>query len=151
MALPNRYIQYLKLPTIPQDIIGTVIKDADVHFKKAKFIHGSYCWSDFENEAVNKWCQENICSEMYFGFQIFKGNAELHKDIGSHTKIVYLIQTGGSNVRTEFFKDDGTTLLDSYCIETNQWHILKADTFHHVMGVEPGQVRLSITGRIFAY
>ena len=56
---------------------------------------------------------------------------------------------GGPNVITEFYNDDLTTKLASYSIPANKWHIFKADTYHSVSNIDPDQIRLGITARIF--
>ena len=116
--------------------------------KKGAFIldeKGSYTF----NKEVNAWCQENICADMYFAFQIMNGNLGIHKDFGTKTKLIYLLELGGENVITNFYEDDKITVTHSYVIESHRWHILKADSYHSVINVEPGKYRFSITGRVF--
>lgn len=144
----RRYIQYLNLPTIPQEIVDTIIQNPEVHRKATNQVkHGDfYIWSDYNNQSLNAWCQENICAEMYFAFQMMNKDVPIHKDNITKTKLSYLVDTGGNNVITSFY-DDNHILLDSYCIEPNRWHILKADTCHAVDNIS--NVRFSITSRIF--
>jgi hypothetical protein len=144
-----RYIQYLNLPQIPKEIFDTIPTDFSLYESKYKAKIDTYMWTDSHNQQLNEWCQTNICPDMYFAFQIITGDMGMHKDIGTRVKINYLVQTGGDNVLTEFFDDDQTTQLASYTIDAHRWHILKADTYHGVTNVAPGQVRFSITGRIF--
>jgi hypothetical protein len=144
----SRYIQYLNLPPIPQEILDTVPRDFALYQGQTHGKSNTYLWSDSHNEHLNQWCQANICPDMYFGFQIITGNILAHKDVVTLTKISYLIESGGDNVNTEFF-DDQHNLVASYKIESGRWHVLKADTYHSVSNIEPGQVRFSVTGRIF--
>jgi hypothetical protein len=142
------YYRYINLPKIPDDILKLVNFNFDEYEEKAAY-NGIYVWSDSFNRDINQWCRENICDTMYWGFQIIKGDLALHKDIGTKTKFIYLLQSGGDQVTTEFYEDDKTTLVESVVFETHRWHILKADSFHRVINVEPGKTRFSITGRIF--
>jgi hypothetical protein len=149
--MSSRFIQYLNLPRVPDDILRQVPRDPA---KYDQWINGvknleTYKWSDQYNREVNAWCQENICAEMYFGFQMIFGCNEIHKDVGTLTKINYVIDTGGQSVMTNFFADDQQTVLASYEIEPHRWHIFKADAYHQVTGLDPALVRFSITGRIF--
>jgi hypothetical protein len=144
---PYQYYRYVNLPQIPQSVIDQVNFNFDEYGEEKD--KGIYTWSDSFNASVNEWCQKNICAEMYWGFQIIRGDLGLHKDNVTLTKFCYLLDTGGNNVVTEFFEDDRTTLVDSVVLKPHQWHILKVDSFHSVRGVDPGRTRFSITGRIF--
>ena len=141
-------ICYLELPKIPYDILQIIPTELNKYHCKINY--GTYNWSDSFNQELNAWGQQYICKDMYFAFQLMTGDVPIHKDIGTQIKLIYLIETGGPNVLTKFWKDDQCTLLDSYKIKTHAWHILKADVFHSVDGVQPGQLRWSITGRVFS-
>ena len=140
-----RYIQYINLPVIPQDIVNNLPRSLSSYELQN---NGNYNWTDSYNTQLNEWCQKNICSEMYFAFQFITGDIPIHKDIETQTKFVYIIETGGLNVITKFWDDD-YKLLDEYCIEKNRWHILKADTYHSVEDIVPDSLRWSVTARIF--
>ena len=167
-----RNLQYINLPKIPSDIIEVAIKniptcissaqakkyatvqerDSDHEDGKKKFLQVSnskYIWTDFENDALDSWCKQNICKDMYFAFQIMTGDVPIHKDIGTSVKFCYLIQPGGDNVITTFYDEDKTTPLDSYCIELEKWHILKVYANHGVSNFVSDGIRFSVTGRIF--
>ena len=144
-----RYIQYLELPTIPKDIVDYLTLDLD-KYKQAKTTGNPYQWTDNGNQELDAWGKKHICPDMYFAFQIMWGHLPMHYDIGTKTKLTYVLETGGDDVVTTFFDADGTTVLDSYCIEPHRWHIFKADTQHSVQNIQPGQFRLSVTARIFS-
>lgn len=142
-------IRYFKLPAIPSDIIDQLPKDFDQYKLEGQYADGAYSWSHDHNDEINQWCRQHICENMYWGFQIMRGDVPMHKDFGTETKLVYLIQPGGSEVKTNFYADDRQTVTHSYIIPVNHWHVLRASAYHSVDGVEPGQVRFSLTGRIF--
>ena len=141
----SRYIQYVNLPSIPEDIIQNLPTKLDVYKKETI---ENYHWTDSFNEKLNAWAQENICKDIYYAFQMMTGDIPRHKDIDTKTKFVYIIDTGGSNVVTRFWDNDHM-LLDEYIIEPFRWHILKADTYHSVEGIETDRYRWSVTARIF--
>ena len=150
-----RYIQYFNLPQIPKDLIDSVVPQTLIDSfnsgnRKYERQVNTYVWSDESNEKINSWGQENICSDMYYAFQLMTGSLPIHKDNGTKIKLNYLIDTGGDNVVTTFYDDDQTTELASYNIPVNKWHLFKADTYHSVSNITPGQIRFSITGRIFS-
>lgn len=151
----TRYIQYLNLPAVPEAILAKIPTDANSYtdFSRIVIPNGRnkdrYRWTDIDNQDLDQWCKLNICADMYYAFQFMIGDSRLHKDIGTLTKINYVIDTGGQDVLTEFFADDETTQLASYKIQAHRWHIFKSDTYHRVVNVEPGQTRFAITARIF--
>lgn len=139
------YIQYLKLPPIPESILKNLPQDLTRYENKAEY--GNYRWTDSFNKEVDEWCKENICADMYWGFQIMTGDVPKHMDVGTKTKLSFLVDPGGKNIRTCFWDEHEILLLNEYIIPPRQWHILKADTKHSVEGVTG--TRFSVTGRIF--
>ena len=144
-----RYIQYLNLPKIPNDIITQAISNIPACIEKYSKPNSNYIWTDFDNKNLDAWCKKNICADIYFAFQIMTGDLKIHKDIGTQIKFCYIIEPGGDNVLTTFYGEDSLTPLDSYLIEAEKWHILKVDTYHGVTNMEPNKIRFSVTGRIF--
>ena len=149
--LKKRYIQYLNLPRIPDSIIRDIPLDPKMYatWSNGKKNLNNYKWSDLYSQELNNWCKEYVCADMHFGFQMLFGHNEIHKDVGTLTKINYVITSGGADVTTAFY-DDQSILLDSYSIEPHRWHIFKADTYHQVQNLEPEQVRFGVSGRIFS-
>ena len=145
---PARYIRYFNLPLIPGRILSQINFDLDQYEKRVS-AHGVYTWSDSFNQELDAWCKENICADMYYAFQIIRGDLPLHRDKGTKTKLIYLLQNGGDQVRTEFLDDDESTVLQSEIVPTHRWHVMKVDTLHRVIGVDPKKIRFSIVSRIF--
>jgi hypothetical protein len=143
-----RYIQYLNLPKIPQEIIDTVIKDAGIHRQHHNAsVYGSYTWSDYHTVELNSWCKANIGDDMYYGIQLMTADIDRHTDRGTKIKLNYLIDTGGDDVITNFYDQDQETLIESYQIEPLRWHIFKAESPHEIVNIT--RTRISITSKIF--
>ena len=140
-------IQYVNLPAIPHSIVSHLPTSLDAYERKVDY--DVYVWTDSFNQEINAWCKQNICEEMYWGFQIIQGDLPCHKDIGTKIKFVYVLETGGDHVVTNFYQEDQKTITHSFVIKPGRWHILEADRYHDVQGVEVGQYRMSVTGRIF--
>jgi hypothetical protein len=131
-------------------VIQGINPNFDSYEKKDAGRHGNiYTWSDSFNQEVNDWCQRNICDEMWWGFQIIRGDLVPHIDNVTKSKLTYLVSLGGEKVVTDWYKDDKTTVVDSVIFESHRWHMIKVDEYHGVKNVQPGLIRLSITGRIF--
>lgn len=144
------FIHYLNLPPIPEDIINNLNRNWNQYKRKADYGNGTYIWSDSFNEEMNTWCQKNISSSMHFGFQIISGNLPKHKDVGTVSKLIYLVESGGPNATTNFYDDkDPTVKIGSVIIEPKKWHALKVDVIHDVTNVDLAKTRFSITGRLF--
>jgi hypothetical protein len=143
----SRYIQFVNFPAIPDSLTADLCRDFGRYTAKAEY--GDYVWSDSFNQDINTWCKKHVCQDMYWGFQIMKGDIPKHKDIGTLIKLSYVLDTGGDEVHTKFWSDDGVTLLTDYVIPLGRWHIFKADVVHSIEDIIPGSVRFSVTGRIF--
>jgi hypothetical protein len=150
-----RYIQYVNFPQIPNELLNSIVPQTllsafnQSENKKSPSSYETYAWTDEANEQLNAWCQENICPDMYYAFQLITGKLPIHKDKTTKTKLNYLISTGGDDVLTTFYKDDQTTKLASYNISAHKWHIFKADTYHSVSELLSNQIRFAVTARIF--
>lgn len=146
---PYRYFRYLNLPPIPENLLDQLPRDFDSYQRKDPGKWGDgYKWTDSHNQDINAWCQANICDSMYWGFQIIKSDLAPHIDNGTKYKLVYLIDTGGPDILTEWF-DQELNQVDSVILEAKRWHMLKVDSLHSVRGLLPGAVRHSVTGRLF--
>jgi hypothetical protein len=145
--LPAQHIQYLNLPPIPQEFIDKLTLNFD-QYQKNTNDPNNWWWSDSFNQEINKWCQKNICSSMYFAFQYAVGGLPVHKDT-SKIKLNYVLNTGGSDVITSFYDEDKTTVLNSYRIDPQRWHLIKVDVFHGVKNISADSYRFSVTGQVF--
>lgn len=145
-------IQYINLPQVPKSIIDGIPRDLSKYQLPENFVSRTpFVWSTSFNEEFNSWCKKNVSAEMFFALQAMPCDQPKHKDRGSLTKLNYVFEIGGQNVLTKFWSDDSDTaeLLEEHCILPNRWHIFKADTFHSVENIMPGQQRMAITARIF--
>jgi hypothetical protein len=148
---PCKYYRYVNLPRLPDNILEHINFNFDQYSTGKASVNArtdKYSWTDSFNKEINEWCQKNICDEIYFAFQIIRGDLPAHKDLGTKTKFCYLLSLGGDNVITSFY-DDQKNILESVKFELHRWHILKVDSYHGVQGMEPGKTRFSITGQIF--
>lgn len=135
------------LPQIPADIVEQVYQSANELVNLVNYHENNYKWVA-ANDAVQQWCRENISPDMYWGVQIIDGNLLAHKDIGTKIKFNYIIDAAGTNSVTHFY-DDEMKLVETVHFKEHVWYILDVTMFHEVTGLEPGQIRLSLTGRIF--
>jgi hypothetical protein len=136
----------LQLPKIPESIVQEIYNSARTKKNLVEKID-SYKWVA-ASDAIQQWCKENICTDMYWGVQIISNNLPVHKDIVTEIKLNYIIDSAGANVITKFYDDD-MNLIQTVEFEENEWYILDVSKYHEVVGVNQDQSRISVTGRIF--
>ena len=82
----------------------------------------------------------------YITVQLITRNSRIHPDRGRHTVAIYLIETGGQSVATNFYSaPPEQKLIASYVAEPFRWFQLDAQVWHGVAGIEPTTPRISIT------
>lgn len=145
MSYPTSYCQFLNLPKPPLDLINFNLGEYQPKIVGDK----GYVWTDDQNSKINSWAQQNICSTVYFAFQMFRADSKLHKDAGGKAKLLYLLDDGGFNVLTSWYDEDLTTCLQTVKIPKHTWALLKTDVHHQVVGIEPGRTRWAICSQIF--
>lgn len=148
---PERFIHLLNFPKIPDEILAKVNRNLNDYQYKAESPDGIWKWTDDQNKEINEWCQANICSTCYYAFLMIFDDLPMHKDPETEIKFNYLIDTGGDDVYTEFFDEDQKELLQSEKIPANSWYLIKANKWHHVVGVQPGRPRFLITARVYSW
>jgi hypothetical protein len=147
--MADKQIRYLNLPKIPDHLLEE-LRQLSNNQRPEDRLFLTYRWTSANKTKIEEWCNKNISENLIWGLQIITGDLALHIDSPTKVKISYIIDTGGDNVITEFYKDlRSNTLLDAMKIDNQRWHILNVGVPHRVIGIEPGKVRISLTGRIF--
>lgn len=145
--------RYLNLPQIPNELIDNLSRNFDTYeiSWSPRPEKGNYFKSKTGIDKISEWCKNNVCESAHWDFQIIKGDMPIHTDAATVSKLMYLIDTGGDNVVSEFYDLEKSKLLESVVYEKNKWVLLRVDTPHRVKNITPGLVRFSITGRMFPY
>ena len=143
-------IRYLNLPQIPQFLLDQYKEETDLRPDMIGPYHSEPL------TYIHDWCKENI-ADVWYTVQIMNNYVPVHSDWLRETeegsfekttcKLVYLVDTGGDDVKTLFY-DDNFRLIKSYKIEPLRWHIFQCETKHAVIGVTPERKRWSITGQL---
>jgi hypothetical protein len=135
------------LPQVPDNIVEQIRQSARELVNVVEHNDKNYIWAA-ANQQVQQWCRQNISPDMYWGVQIIDGHLAAHKDQGTQAKFNYIIDAAGQDVVTNFYDDD-MKLVETVHFLEHTWYILDVTMLHEVVGVKHGQVRLSLTGRIF--
>lgn len=145
---PVRCIKYINLPNIPPQVIDT-IKFTKNDLEVAKSDIG-YKSSYASTEILNEWAREHISEEIFLNYQLITNSVAIHRDKSTKSKLLYIIEPGGTDVLTSFYTDQaGTDLLFKTIIQPFKWCIFEADVWHRVSNMAPGKLRFAITGQIF--
>jgi len=144
------YCRYINLPRISEEVLSKINPDPDQYSSRSSSTP-NYVWTDDFNFEVNQWCQANICDSIYWAFQMIRPpEMQIHKDRTTTHKFVYVLDTGGDHVETRYYDEhDPTKVVETLIIPPHQWCILRVDCYHSVHNIEPGRVRMAVTGRIF--
>ena len=150
MKYKLEHIRYLNLPAIPQLLIDNFVARSRLFPDMTQPYYHAVEY-DLLGE-INQWGQEFICNSSYISANIIKGDLATHRDrISSHlsnrplqpaSKLCYMVSAGGSNVKTTFYEDDCSTVINEYIIQPNKWFLFDSYTNHAVHGIEPDNVRL---------
>ena len=140
------YIGYLDYPAIPNSVllsVSNVISKPETDRPD----QNSYFKPKYSNADLRTWCKQNILSDfLRVNYFVIPKDLPQHKDRNNRMiAFNYILDPGGSNVVTNIYDDDQTTLLDSVCIEPFRWHYIVTGKFHSVVGIEHTRVSVSIT------
>ena len=146
----NDYLVYLNLPQIPIELIEPI----DVIINKPPK-PGSNVPADFvpfqtrlvSNELF-EWVQDMFRLKCYTQYQVIRKGIPIHKDIDRNVAFNYLLQTGGQKVLTTIH-DENKKLIAYEQVKPMNWHRLKTDVYHSVIGLT--DVRVSISVEIKEY
>jgi len=145
---PVQCIKYINLPNIPPQVIDTIkftkndlaIARSDIGYKS----------SDASTKILNEWAREYISKEIFLNYQLITNSVAIHKDESTKSKLLYVIEPGGTDVLTSFYTDQaGTDLLFKTIIQPFRWCIFETDVWHRVSNIDSDKLRFAITGQIF--
>jgi hypothetical protein len=148
------YINYLNLPSIPDDILESIedINNRPLPIMRDRPRAVPFLENNMYNlKDVNRKTWDYLQSIFPFSFfcryQYIHHQMPIHVDIKDRRfAINYLLDTGGPNVTTSIY-DNGTdlNLIESVCIEPFRWHSIKTDEWHGVSNLTPESKRLAIS------
>jgi hypothetical protein len=87
------------------------------------------------NQELTDWVIDNFPMEIELVEYVVSDHAIfMHTDLGRNCAYNYVIDTGGTNVVTEFYAADQTQLVDSIEYQANKWYALNVGIPHRVTG-----------------
>lgn len=149
------YIEYPNFPKVPEELLDSIESILDPNRPTPPLPTGTTIrlkplpeGSDYRRRVTNdnlvEWLDKNlpIVRQGPVQYQIMSTNMGMHKDT-SRFAYLYLLSSGGSNVKTSFYNDD-RELLESHVIPEHTWVKLSTHTYHGVTDVESDKHRIAI-------
>jgi hypothetical protein len=145
-----------------------VEKDIGIPTRKAVEFYGNeICFFNVmpAPPSVNKWIEDNIpVKGVYASIQEFTNGKFWipHRDLLRDVAYNYVLETGGDNVKTCFYKPkpeyehlnvsartcipyDRIDLIESTVFEKDQWHKIDVSKIHSVENIDPTKRRFSLS------
>ena len=179
----------LTWPRIPQDILDAVlarrsqrivmIKDTG-YDQDHKRPASSYCFDLVGNTALESWARQQVQAPithiewLWFGLQTQEAGAQatsthiVHVDDQRSWSLFYLLESGGTSVRTTWYWEqnrelrrpkwlggrqvddapivnyDNLTEIDHAELKEHTWYLLRSDVLHDVQGITNQRRSLSV-------
>lgn len=138
------YINYL--PIVPEEIITEIILST----KKPNLWggHRADVYQLFEcTRKIYDFIHTHLDNNYRANIQVIKNTLPIHVDIGRSSVFNYIIDTGGEDIYTIFYRKDNEnyTVIESHNIEPFKWHKLNVTTPHSVSTISPANKRISLS------
>jgi hypothetical protein len=137
------YHKLLNKPTVPEHLILPLDKILQI-----ENIFGgetsNYTLHECQSE-LKEYLKIIFPEYTKFRYQTLKKTIPVHKDRGRIRAVNYIIDAGGSNVKTVWYEEDYTTPVYSVILPVKQWHELEVDTYHTVENIETRRYAITVT------
>lgn len=137
------YFEYLDLPCVPESLL----KDIDHVIENHENIFAKKNFTDYKifdaTSQLKGFTKPLFPFEHVTRVQILTYHIPIHKDVNRKQAYNYVIDTGGSNVLTNFYNDN-LQLIESICIEPQRWHRLDTQVYHSVSNLTAMRIALTV-------
>lgn len=139
-----KYINYLKLPNVPEDLLESV-EDIINKPRRISYVKQDFFQARPISNELQDWLEKNLPFKFVAQYQIIYLGIPIHKD-EANRKLAYnyLLDQGGNNVKTIIF-DDNKTILQSEILPLKSWHSIKTDMYHGIFGLQKNNPRVSLS------
>lgn len=138
------YTIYSEIPKIPEHLLTTDIDEIRNKYPNNFPIETEVYTLHPITDELYVFLKDLFPDHENISYQIIKEGIPIHKDHGRVGAINYLIHTGGDNVSTAWYDDDGN-LLDSTVFPERTWHYVKADIDHGIHDLTDVRVAITIS------
>jgi len=165
----SNHFKTLHSKMVSPDTLEDISNNIGIPIKFADELYSDYCEYSImpAPKTVNDWIYKNIpIDNIYASIQAFTNGKFFipHRDVLRDTAYNYIIELGGTDVKTCFYKPkqeyshldtkaiirtfipyDRIELIDHVVFEKNKWHEIKVNNIHSVENIDPTSIRLSLT------
>jgi hypothetical protein len=147
----------------PMALLDAVPRDPVQHHPRLSLSGGRFLRSSQHSDPLNAWCQSHINPQLEWDLQIITSDLPIHRDAGTKLKLMMIIEPGGIDVETRFYNPalqpedyEGKNPQDLYLdqivfrssLQSNRWYLMQVGAPHSVVGMLPGQTRISLVANI---
>jgi hypothetical protein len=136
--------QYLDLPQVPDDLLLSLDKVLQLEnifeYKDKTDVYTIHpCQT-----ALTEYLKTVFPKHTKFRYHTLTDELPIHVDIGRSQAINYIIDAGGSDVKTTWYKDDKTTKILEKVFKPNCWHSIKTDIHHGVSNIKTRRYAITV-------
>lgn len=136
------YLECPFLPKIPDELIETDLGVIESGTRIYPRPSDTFCsWS--LDERLENFLQPYFDFPIQVRYQVIKNKIPVHVDIGRTFCFNYLIDSGGSNVSTRWFDQEGN-IIEETVFEERQWYWLDVSVPHDVDSTVKQRVAISV-------
>jgi hypothetical protein len=142
-----KYIEYLDLPKIPENLLESVQDIISKPPSTSLVILDTFLFFKQKNVSneLKEWLQSIFDFKIDPYYQLIYNGLPIHIDKGNRIYAYnYLLETGGNNVRTVIYNQNYKK-LQSEILQINQWHRINTSMLHGVHGIELDKVRVAVS------
>jgi hypothetical protein len=141
------YFKYLDYPSLPKDLYQEVYKSVNLNPNHFTFLKAPYYKIHEATRPLRNFITSIIpeSNKKVISVQVLKGRIPIHTDTGRTSAFNYIIEPGGDNVYTCFYKNKNLIEFEYHNIESHRWHFLDVTTLHNVINIQKDSLRIAIT------
>ena len=153
------YYKSLDLPKLPDNLIAEVL-DSMNNGKNIFYDKKSIWYKQMVgNEKLQEYTKDLFDFNHLATIQVIRAGLPIHIDVGRTEAYNYLIDTGGENVTTAFYKKEdfyitenhrtqfigkNIQIVEEICIPVSTWHWLDVSMPHTVKNISRQRIAISI-------
>lgn len=144
--------RHINLPKVPEALVAEALAIVSDPVNQARWLNPSKIFG-FINlttagiVSLDTWLRAHIADTLWH-LSFFHADVYVHKDSYTRSRLLYLLDPGGEDVRTDFYEDDKSTLIRSERINQQEWTLLNGNRYHGISAIEPGRSRYAFSARI---
>jgi hypothetical protein len=143
-CMPTPNLTYENFPHPPEEVIKAIYECARSQPNTFIIEYAPQIKIYDPTAIISKWVSSIFDFPHKVDVRVISGNLDIHTDLDRTVAYNYHLETGGSNVTTDFY-DSEDNLVDSYVVPEKQWVKLNVTIPHAVNNIEKGKLRIGLS------